>query len=231
MKITNVRFDEKKNKVIFNFTADKRVDFRELVRDLASALKSRIELWQIGVRDEAKMIDGLGVCGRRLCCANFIKNFVPITIRMAKDQDIILSPSKLSGVCGRLMCCLAYEEEHYQELSEGAPPIGATIKTKDTEGLVIDRNLLSQTYTIKDSDGHRYRVGIKEVKDVFIPENLEKKQEEIKGETLGEEDDEVVIPDDIEVISEVKEESKPSGFKVENSKDKKKEETDSGNSS
>jgi cell fate regulator YaaT (PSP1 superfamily) len=200
MKITNVRFDERKNKVVFNFTADKRVDFRELVRDLAAALKSRIELWQIGVRDEAKVLDGYGICGRRLCCAGFIRNFVPITIKMAKDQDIFLAPSKLSGVCGRLMCCLSYEESLYHELSRGAPPIGATVKTERVEGLVIDRNLVRQTFTIQDSAGHRHRVGRSDIREVFIPENLEKKQMEIKEEILGEEGREEVPPsDDVDV--------------------------------
>lgn len=180
MKITNVRFEKHNNKVVFHFTADKRVDFRELVKDLGRALRSRIELWQIGVRDEAKLLDGYGICGRRLCCAGFIREFAPVSIRMAKDQDIILSPTKLSGVCGRLMCCLAYEEDLYKELSRDAVPQGATVKTKSFEGVVVDRNLLRQSYSVQDKAGTIHTVKREDISDVKVPENREKKQKELK---------------------------------------------------
>ncbi len=171
MKITDVHFDDEKNKIIFHFTADKRVDFRELVRDLATALHSRIELWQIGVRDEAKQIDGMGVCGHRLCCASFIKEFQPITIRLAKDQDIFLSPTKLSGVCGRLMCCLAYEEEQYKQLAEGAPILGSYVRTEDnTEGTVIERNLITQTFVLQDANENKHTVKRQDIIEVKPPD-------------------------------------------------------------
>jgi cell fate regulator YaaT (PSP1 superfamily) len=199
MKITNVRFDTHNNKVIFHFTADKRVDFRELVKDLGRTLRSRIELWQIGVRDEAKLLDGFGICGRRLCCAGFIREFVPVSIRMAKDQDIILSPTKLSGVCGRLMCCLAYEEELYRELSRDAVPLGASVRTKSCEGVVVDRSLLHGSYSVQDQGGTIHTATRDEIEDVKIPENLEKKQKElkhIKAEEFQEGDS--YPPDDVE---------------------------------
>jgi cell fate regulator YaaT (PSP1 superfamily) len=155
IKIADVHFDDKNNKTVFHFTSDKRVDFRELVRDLASALHSRIELWQIGVRDEARQIDGYGICGRRLCCSGFIREFQPVTIRLAKNQDIFLSPTKLSGCCGRLMCCLAYEEEFYKELAKNAAPIGSFIRTQNSQGIVIERNLLNQTYVMQDENENK----------------------------------------------------------------------------
>lgn len=158
IKISRVRFDDRNNKIIFNFTADKRVDFRELVRDLASTLRSRIELWQIGVRDEARYVDGFGVCGCRLCCAAFIKDFQPVTIRMAKNQDIFLSPNKLSGCCGRLMCCLAYEEKQYVEFADKSVPMGSDVKTESIQGVIIERNLIGQTYVIQDKNENKHTV-------------------------------------------------------------------------
>lgn len=113
MKVTLCRIDKKNNKIVFNFTADQRVDFRELVRDLAGALRSRIELWQIGVRDEAKLIDGVDVCGNQICCASWMRKFDPVTIKHARDQDIMRAPAKLAGLCGRLRCCLTFEHNSY----------------------------------------------------------------------------------------------------------------------
>ncbi len=166
MKISTVEVDDTHNKIVFHFTADKRVDFRALVRDLAATLRARIELWQIGVRDEAKIIDGYGICGKRLCCSAFFRGFQPVSIRMAKNQDIALAPSKLSGMCGRLMCCLAYEEATYIELAKGVPPIGSLVRTAAVEGIVVDRNLLRQTLQVQDRDEKTHTVAVADVREV-----------------------------------------------------------------
>lgn len=177
IKISSVKFDDQNNKIVFNFTADKRVDFRELVRDLASTLRSRIELWQIGVRDEARNMDGFGVCGCRLCCSSFIKDFQPVTIRMAKNQDIFLSPNKLSGCCGRLMCCLSYEENQYIESARTAAEVGDRITTKDISGIVVERNLLNMTYMIQDEHENRHHIRHSDIKSL---EHREKTADEVK---------------------------------------------------
>ena len=139
---TEVIFDG--SKVVFSYTSEGRVDFRELVKELAQTLKMRIEMRQIGVRDEAKIINGYGICGLPFCCATWITDFAPISIKMAKDQNINLNPSKISGVCGRLKCCLKYEEEAYESLLKGFPHVGDTVSTKDGMGEVIDSNVLKQ---------------------------------------------------------------------------------------
>jgi len=167
MKISTIEVDEAHNKIVFHFTADKRVDFRALVRDLAATLRARIELWQIGVRDEAKIIDGYGICGERLCCASYFREFRPISIRMAKNQDIALAPSKLSGCCGRLMCCLAYEENTYVELAQDVPPVGAVVRTSQFEGIVVDRNLLRRTLQVMDRDEKTHSVPVVEVREII----------------------------------------------------------------
>lgn len=206
MKVTNVRFDEKNNKVVFNFIADKRVDFRELVKDLAASLKSRIDLWQIGVRDEARMLCGYGICGEPLCCSRYIKEFQTISIKMAKDQDIFVSPTKLSGVCGRLMCCLTYECEHYQETNKTAPPIGAIVGiSSGSEGFVIERNLIKKTVVIEDSQNNRVKATFDEITFVKVPENLEIRQREIlKSKVETTEDIEEIPPDDVPINGEQK---------------------------
>ena len=131
MKLTNVEYTFDGSKVIFYFTADGRVDFRELVKDLASVFKVRIELRQIGVRDETKMIGGLGPCGRPACCSAFLGDFQPVSIKMAKEQNLSLSPTKISGLCGRLMCCLNYEHKYYEEVCRRMPKTGAEVITPD----------------------------------------------------------------------------------------------------
>lgn len=145
MKLIDVELTFDRNKIIFYFTADGRVDFRELVKELASIFRTRIELRQIGVRDEAKMLNGIGVCGRTLCCATFLGDFTPVSIKMAKDQSLSLNPSKISGVCGRLMCCLKYEEETYEYLNKNLPSEGDIISTPSGEGEVLSVNILRQT--------------------------------------------------------------------------------------
>lgn len=142
MKLVNVSASFDGNKIIFYFTADGRVDFRELVRDLAGVFRARIELRQIGVRDESKMLGGLGVCGRPLCCCTFLGDFQPVSIKMAKEQSLSLNPTKISGTCGRLMCCLKYEQEAYEDLMRITPKVGAIVKTEEGKGVVTEVNLI-----------------------------------------------------------------------------------------
>lgn len=130
-------------KILFYFTAESRVDFRDLVKDLAGIYRTRIELRQIGVRDEAKMLGGLGICGRKLCCSSFLGEFQPVSIKMAKEQSLSLNPTKISGTCGRLMCCLKYEQDSYEELLKITPKVGALVETSEGRGIVTDANLLT----------------------------------------------------------------------------------------
>ncbi len=149
MKLVNVEYTFDNSKIIFYFTADGRVDFRALVKDLAGVFRTRIELRQIGVRDEAKMLGGLGVCGRPFCCTRFMGDFQPVSIKMAKEQGLSLSPVKISGTCGRLMCCLKYEQEAYTDLLRHTPKVGAIVKTPDGKGLVVETNLIARTLKVK----------------------------------------------------------------------------------
>ncbi|WP_130861240.1 PSP1 domain-containing protein [Bacilliculturomica massiliensis] len=142
MKLIDVEYTFDNSKIIFYFTADGRVDFRELVKDLAGVFKMRIELRQIGVRDEAKMMGGIGSCGRGLCCHTWLPDFEPVSIKMAKVQNLSLNPTKISGICGRLMCCLKFENEVYYELKKGMPDMGEHIKTRDGNAVVVDVNIL-----------------------------------------------------------------------------------------
>jgi len=155
MKLIDVEYTFDHNKIIFYFTADGRVDFRELVKDLARVFKTRIELRQIGVRDEAKMVGGLGPCGRPICCATFLRDFQPISIKMAKKQDLSLNPAKISGLCGRLMCCLEYESKTYKKLKEIMPNVGETVDLEIGEGEIVDRNLVKKTIKV-DIGGEDY---------------------------------------------------------------------------
>ena len=143
MKLIDVEYAFDNKKILFYFTADGRVDFRELVKDLAAVFKTRIELRQIGVRDEAKMVGGLGICGRPLCCSSHLCDFQPVSIKMAKEQGLSLNPTKISGTCGRLMCCLKYEQESYEHLLKITPKVGAVVDTKEGRGTVVDTNLIS----------------------------------------------------------------------------------------
>lgn len=143
MKPIDVECTFDNGKIMFYFTAESRVDFRDLVKDLASIYRTRIELRQIGVRDEAKMLGGLGICGRQLCCSSFLGEFQPVSIKMAKEQSLSLNPTKISGTCGRLMCCLKYEQDSYEELLKITPKIGALVETSEGKGIVTDANLLT----------------------------------------------------------------------------------------
>lgn len=149
MRLVNCEFTLDKSKVIFNFTSDERVDFRKLVKVLAQKLKTRIELRQIGVRDEAKLLGGIGPCGRSLCCATFLGDFEPVSIKMAKDQNLSLNPTKISGACGRLMCCLKYENDYYEEARAQLPDVGEAIQTPEGSGKVIGLNILDVSMQVK----------------------------------------------------------------------------------
>ncbi len=186
MKLVDVEYTLDNNKILFYFTADGRVDFRALVKDLASVFRTRIELRQIGVRDEAKMLGGIGVCGRPFCCSSFLGEFQPVSIKMAKEQGLSLSPVKISGTCGRLMCCLKYEQDAYSDLLRRTPKVGAIVNTPDGKGTVVEQNLITgmlkvsldksenaapSTYTVKQ---------VKIIKDAQI--RLDKNEiEQLKG--------------------------------------------------
>lgn len=149
MKLIDVEYTFDNNKVIFYFTADGRVDFRELVKDLASIFRTRIELRQIGVRDESKMIGGLGPCGRSICCTTFLGEFEPVSIKMAKEQDLSLNPTKISGLCGRLMCCLKYEQGSYEKVLDKMPNIGTIVVTPAGKGTVVQTHTLMEEIKVK----------------------------------------------------------------------------------
>ena len=144
MKLVDVEYTFDNNKILFYFTSDNRVDFRELVKDLAAVFKTRIELRQIGVRDETKLCGGIGICGRGLCCNTFLSEFQPVSIKMAKEQSLSLNPTKISGICGRLMCCLKYEEESYQEIKRRLPNVGDIVMTPEGKGKILSIQLLRE---------------------------------------------------------------------------------------
>lgn len=155
MKLVDVEYLFDGSKAVFYFTSEGRVDFRDLVRDLARQFHTRIEMRQIGVRDEAKLVGGVGCCGRELCCATWLTEFAPIGVRMAKDQNVSLNPAKISGICGRLMCCLGYEHSMYRELSRKLPKLGKRVPTPEGEGKVIRRNVLEGSYVVVGPGGEQ----------------------------------------------------------------------------
>ncbi len=158
MKLVDVEYLFEGQKAVFYFTAEGRVDFRQLVKELAGECRIRIEMRQIGVRDEAKMIGGFGICGRQLCCASFLNEFEPISIRMAKDQDLPLAPGKVSGVCGRLMCCLVYENRIYEEFKSGLPRIGERVRLREGTGRVRKYNIFENAFTVEMESGEYVKV-------------------------------------------------------------------------
>ncbi len=153
MKLVEAEYTFDNNKILFYFTADGRVDFRELVKDLASVFRTRIELRQIGIRDEAKLLGGLGICGRSLCCSAYLDDFHPVSIKMAKEQGLSLNPTKISGVCGRLMCCLKYEQNCYEELTRITPNVGAQVQTPDGIGVVNSVSMLKGIVKVQLNKG------------------------------------------------------------------------------
>ncbi|ABR46328.1 PSP1 domain protein [Alkaliphilus metalliredigens QYMF] len=194
MKLVDVEFTFDNNKIIFYFTADGRVDFRELVKDLASVFRTRIELRQIGVRDEAKMLGGIGPCGRSLCCATWLGDFEPVSIKMAKEQNLSLNPAKISGICGRLFCCLKYEHDMYQQILAKLPGTGSIVLTPDGEGIVLDTNVLLELVKVKVRNGDN---GAEEVKSYFLHDVTKIKVVQKKAQQ-----------DDLEIPEELKDELK-----------------------
>ena len=180
---TEYTFDN--SKLIFYFTCESRVDFRELVKDLATTFRTRIELRQIGIRDEAKMMGGLGVCGRKFCCAGFLQDFVQVSIKMAKEQNFSLNSAKVSGACGRLMCCLRYEHETYEEAIRNTPPIGSQVMTKEGAGAVIETKPLRAEIKVKLNDNEKDAGKFYKIADVKVLSRPEKK----KGKHQENEDD------------------------------------------
>lgn len=186
MKLVDVEITFDHNKLIFYFTSDGRVDFRELVKELAAVFRTRIELRQIGVRDEAKMLNGIGICGRPLCCATFLGDFQPVSIKMAKEQKLSLNPTKISGICGRLMCCLKYEEDVYEELNRKLPGIGDTIRTSDGTGEILSVNVLMQTVKagVKKTENDAPTIGFYHVDEFTVI----RRKKQRKGDPPLEED-------------------------------------------
>ena len=209
MKLIDVEYKYDGSKVIFYFTADKRIDFRELVNHLASVFRTRIELRQIGVRDEVKRSGGNGICGRELCCCSFLGSFETVSIKMAKEQNISLNPSKISGNCGRLMCCLKYEQEVYEEKLKRLPKIGAIVKTQDGTGEVASVETLKEVIRVKFQDGDDSYYKKYDAKDIVVikdavidddkleVENEEDREELEKLERLENDDKKNVSEDEI----------------------------------
>ena len=192
MKLVGASFTLDGTKVIINYVCEDRVDFRELVKDLASALKIRIELRQIGIRDQAKIVGGIGFCGKECCCKQYLNDFDKVSIKMAKTQGLSLNPSKISGICGRLMCCLAYENELYAELSQNMPKLNAKVKTKDGVGTVIYNNLLKSTVTVRVESDNEIKVNEYSIADVtilprenFQPQSKKVSEDDFKKEQNG----------------------------------------------
>lgn len=184
MKLVNVEYSFDASKITFFFTADGRVDFRELVRDLATCFHTRIELRQIGVRDEARMLGGIGICGQPYCCKQFLDDFQPVSIKMAKEQGLSLNPTKISGSCGRLMCCLKYEQNSYDYFVKITPNVGSTVKTPEGIGIVTDVNLVTGNLIVKpkDDEGIPYKVNRRDVK--VLNRKKESKEEVTEGENI-----------------------------------------------
>ncbi|MCL2812928.1 MAG: stage 0 sporulation family protein [Clostridia bacterium] len=169
MKLVDVEYTFDKSRILFYFTANGRVDFRALVKDLASVFRTRIELRQIGVRDEAKMLGGLGPCGRQICCGAFLGDFQPVSIKMAKEQNLSLNPTKISGLCGRLMCCLKYEQETYEQLRKRMPRVGKDVITPDGIGTVLEIHVLKEMVKARVSKGDGYEIKEYSVDDCAKP--------------------------------------------------------------
>lgn len=181
MKLIDVEVTFDHNKLIFYFTSDGRVDFRELVKDLASIFRTRIELRQIGVRDEAKMLNGIGICGRPLCCSTFLGDFHPVSIKMAKEQNLSLNPAKISGICGRLMCCLKYEEDVYEEFNKKMPSVGDIIETVDGKGEILSLNVLMQIVKagVKKHENDAPTIGFYSVDEIKVLKRKKQPKEKL----------------------------------------------------
>ena len=196
MKLVDVEYAFDHSKIIFYFTANGRVDFRMLVKNLAGIFKTRIELRQIGVRDEAKMLGGLGPCGRPICCGTFLGDFQPVSIKMAKEQNLSLNPTKISGLCGRLMCCLKYEQDNYEEARKRMPRVGKDVITPDGRGHVIDINVLRETVRVRFQDGDNVEVKEYSAADVQRLGAAEQERKPAQSAEMPEDDD---LPADAEL--------------------------------
>ena len=202
MKLVDVEYSFNGSKVIFYFTADGRVDFRELVKDLAGVFRTRIELRQIGVRDEAKMLGGLGSCGRPVCCKAFLSDFAPVSIKMAKEQSLSLSPTKISGICGRLMCCLKYEQDSYETMRKQMPRPGRDVRTTDGDGTVLENNVITEKTRVRVSLAD----GTFDVRDYpfreLVPLNSKHPEFIENTEQDIDDDSDVLVDEDAVVIAE-----------------------------
>ena len=187
MSLVAAEYTFDNSKLIFYFTCETRVDFRELVKDLASTFRTRIELRQIGIRDEAKMMGGLGICGRKFCCADFLSDFVQVSIKMAKEQNFSLNSAKISGACGRLMCCLRYEHETYEDAIKRTPPVGSTVKTSDGVGTVTETRPLAEEIRVKIGDGDKDIVKLYKIRDVKVLKTPGKHADKDEGDEGDEE--------------------------------------------
>lgn len=216
MKLVDVEYSYNGSKVMFYFTADGRVDFRELVKDLAGVFRTRIELRQIGVRDEAKMLGGLGSCGRPVCCKAFLSDFAPVSIKMAKEQSLSLSPTKISGICGRLMCCLKYEQDCYETMRKQMPRPGRDVRTPDGDGTVLENNVITEKTRVRVTlaDG-TFDVRDYPFRELVLlnsrhPELVENNDED---ELLLNDDADVIADEDALLISEEKPQAQQSAPK------------------
>ena len=189
MKLVSVEYTFDNSKILFYFTANGRVDFRSLVKDLAGVFKTRIELRQIGVRDEAKMLGGLGICGRPICCGAFLGDFQPVSIKMAKEQNLSLNPTKISGVCGRLMCCLKYEQDQYEQTRKKMPKVGKEVITPDGPGVVWELNVIKETVRVRIQKGDS-----SELKDYPMEEVQRPGAANVRKEEAHEDADETEVP-------------------------------------
>lgn len=198
MKLIDVEYTFDNNKVIFYFTADGRIDFRELVKDLAAIFKTRIELRQIGVRDETKMLGGIGPCGVSLCCSTWLGEFEPVSIKMAKDQNLSLNPSKISGICGRLLCCLRYEHESYLELKKGLPNAGERIKTPNGLAIVIDSNTLLESVKARLINSENEKTGELDLSDdIYVYHKKEIERIEVVEESIQKDEVKELIDEEL----------------------------------
>lgn len=181
MNIVDVEYTFDNAKLIFYFTCESRVDFRELVKDLASTFRTRIELRQIGIRDEAKMMGGLGVCGRKYCCSSFLQDFAQVSIKMAKEQNFSLNSAKVSGACGRLMCCLRYEHETYEAAIRETPPVGSVVSTKDGQGTVVETKPLAKEIKVKFVENDKESTKVFKTDEVKVISRGKKEKDDDRG--------------------------------------------------
>jgi cell fate regulator YaaT (PSP1 superfamily) len=186
MSLVDVEYTFDNAKLIFYFTCESRVDFRELVKDLASTFRTRIELRQIGIRDEAKMMGGLGICGRKFCCSSFLQDFVQVSIKMAKEQNFSLNSAKVSGACGRLMCCLRYEHEVYEEAIKETPPVGSVVSTKDGQGIICETKPLAKEVKVKFNDKDKETIKTFKISEVKVLSRGKRDKKEDEDEEIQE---------------------------------------------